>query len=326
MNTYKSKQNATAWALIAIIGLLGLNAYQWYVNSQLKNDNKIAQEELLEAEKIQVELDQDYQAALESLEEMRSDNIDLNKLIDSQKAELSSQKDKINNLIWSKRELTKAKAEIKRLTTDNNNFLSEIIKLKEENSNLSIDNQNLKTQNNELSVNLAKIQKAKAELATLQQKLTVEKEKLSKSNEKLSGQVDMANAIKINFMEVKGYEVKDDGKLKEKSKAKSIEMIRTCFLTETNMVTPAGDKEFFVRFINPLGETVFVENDGSGILMNKLDNTQVKYTAKGTVNYNNEDTNGCIDYHTSSRLPKGMYDVEIYNNGFLVGKGQYKMK
>jgi myosin heavy subunit len=326
MNTYKTKQNFTAWAIIAIIALLALNAYQWYTNSKLKSENTNAQIELLEAEKIQVELDQDYQAALESLEEMRGDNKELNILIDSQKAELATQKEKINNLIWTKRELSKAKDEIKNLTSQANGFVAEITKLKEENRFLSESNTNLSSQNTELTTNLAQIQKAKEELAVAKDALTTEKEKLSKNNEKLSVQVDMANAIKINFLEVKGYEVKDDGKTKEKSKAKDIDMIRICFLTETNMVTKAGTKEFFIRYINPMGETVYVESDGSGVLVNKLDNTQVKYTTKGTITYNNEDTNGCIDHYVSNKLPKGLYNVEMYNNGFLCGKGQFKMK
>ncbi|MCB9328528.1 MAG: hypothetical protein H6572_07550 [Lewinellaceae bacterium] len=84
-----------------------------------------------------VELDQDYQAALVSLEEMRSENTDLNTLIDSQKAELATQKEKINNLIWTKRELTKAKDEIKKLTTQNNSFLAELEKLRSENATLT---------------------------------------------------------------------------------------------------------------------------------------------------------------------------------------------
>ncbi|HPK08974.1 MAG TPA: hypothetical protein PK147_09565 [Saprospiraceae bacterium] len=326
MNTYKSKSNVTSWALIAIIVLLGLNAYQWYVNSKLKSLNDQSQRELIEAERIQVELDQDYQAALASLEEMRSENTDLNTLIDSQKAELATQKEKINNLIWTKRELTKAKDEIKKLTTQNNSFLAELEKLRSENATLTASNTELQSTNSSLSASLAQVEKAKEELSMAQAQLTTEKEKLSARNEKLSVQVDIANAIKINFLEVKGYEVKDDGKIKEKSKAKDVDMLRICFLTETNVVTPAGDKTFYVRYINPMGETVYLESEGSGVLVNKLDNTQVKYTTSGIITYNNEDTNGCIDYLLSSHLPKGNYDVELYNNGYLCGKGNFRLK
>jgi len=86
-------------------------------------------------------------------------------------------------------------------------------------------------------------------------------------------------------------------------------------------VTPAGEKEFQIRLIDPKGETVAREDMGSGVLTNKLDNTQVRYTTKGTIDYNNQDTEGCIGWKVNDQLPKGMYDIEIYNNGFKVGTG-----
>ncbi len=319
MSTTQSKQNFTAIAIVAIIALLGLNAYQWYVNSKLSNANQTQQTEMMELQKVQAELDQDYQAALESLEEMRGNNTQLNAMIDSQKSELKTQKEKINNLIWTKKELDKAKLEIKSLNANVIKYLADIQLLKEENNILSTDNKNLTARVNEEVL-------AKEEALQAKASLSVEKESLSKSNEALGTKVDMANAIKINFLEVKGYEVKDDGKIKEKSKGKDIEMLRVCFLTETNMVTPAGKKKFFIRIINPQGETVAVDDKGSGVLTNKLDNTQVRFTSSGEITYKNEDTNAGIDWSVDDKLSKGEYKIEIYNNGFPVGKGQFKIK
>ena len=198
-------------------------------------------------------------------------------------------------------------------------YLADIQQLKDENKILSEDN-------SKLSLRIDEEVKAKEEVIAAKTALNVEKEKLSKTNEALGTQVDMANAIKINFLEVKGYDIKDDGKLKEKSKAKDVEMLRTCFLTETNMVTRSGQKKFYIRIINPQGETIAIEDRGSGVLTNKLDNTQVRYTTSGDVTYNNEDTNACIDWTLSDKLAKGDYKIEIYNNGFPVGKGQFKLK
>lgn len=319
MNTTQSKQNFTAIAITVIIALLGLNAYQWYVNSKLSGVNQVQETEMMELQKVQAELDQDYQAALESLEEMRGDNAQLNALIDSQKSELKTQKDKINNLIWTKKELEKAKTELKSLNANVAKYLADIQQLREENKILS-DN------NSQLTLRVEEEIKAKDEIIQAKNALSEEKENLSKTNAALGTKVDMANAIKINFMEVKGYEIKDDGKLKEKSKAKDVEMLRVCFLTETNMVTGSGQKKFYIRIINPQGETIAIEDSGSGVLTNKLDNSQVRYTTSGEITYKNEDTNACIDWTLSEKLMKGDYKIEMFNNGFLVGKGQFKLK
>lgn len=319
MSTSQSKQNFQAIAIAIIIGLLGLNGYQWYVNSKLSGANQVQKSEMMELQKVQEELDQDYQTALESLEEMRGDNAQLNALIDSQKSELKAQKDKINNLIWTKKELDKAKMELKTLNSNVTKYLADIQQLKEENKILTENNQ-------ELTLRVEDEIKAKEEVIQARNALSEEKDNLTKSNAALGSKVDMANAIKINFMEVKGYEVKDGGKLKERSKAKDVQMLRICFLTETNMVTSAGQKKFFIRIINPQGETIATDASGAGVLTNKLDNSQVRYTTSGEISYKNEDTNACIDWTVPNTLVKGDYKVEMFNNSFLVGKGAFKLK
>lgn len=326
METLRSKQNLTSWAIVAIIGLLGLNAYQWFINSQLKTQTTQQHVKVEELEKISTELEQDYKVALENLEEFRGDNKELNSLIDAQKLELQSQKAKINDLIWTKRELGKAKEELKLLNSNAVEYVVQINKLKDENLKLVQSNTELNSQNVALNTTVQEVTKEKEELVQARTILASEKEKLSKTNSELSTKVDIANAIKINFIEVKGYEVKDDGKLKEKSKAKDIEMLRICFTTESNIVTSAGQKTFQVRIINPQGETVAVENKGSGVITNKLDNTQVRYTTSGQIQYDNKDTNACIDWNLEAKLLKGVYAIELYNNSFLVGKGDFKLK
>jgi predicted RNase H-like nuclease (RuvC/YqgF family) len=326
MNYNKSKNTFMAWAIVAIVGLLGLNAYQWFSINQLKTQNTTQQSNMLELEKAQAELDQDYQDALERLEELRGDNKEANDLIDSQKKELEIQKAKIGELIWSKRELSKAKEEIAKLNTQVNDYVTQITALRDENVKLTDANVQLTSANQQLSTNLDLEKKEKEELAQARAILASEKDNLSKTNESLSSKVDLANAVKINHIDVKGFEVKDDGKLKDKSKAKDIEMIRVCFTTETNLVTPSGSKKFYIRMINAQGETVAQEDNGSGVLTNKLDNTQVRYTTSGDINYNNKDTNACVDWTLTQKLTKGNYNVEMYNNGYPVGKGSFTLK
>ncbi len=322
----RSGQNFKVWALIAIIGLLGLNAYQWFTNNQLKTQNTSQQSNLVELEKAQAELDQDYQDALERLEELRGENKEANDLIDSQKKELEIQKGKISNLIWTQRELGKAKEEMAKLTASVTDYVAQINNLKTENTKLNESNTQLTTANQTLNTSLEQEKKEKEEVVQARAVLASEKEEIAKTNEKLSSKVDMANAIKINFIEVKGFDVKDDGKLKEKGKAKDIEMLRMCFTTETNLVTTAGSKKFFVRIVSPTGETVAQEDKGSGVLTNKLDNTQVRYTTSGDIQYDNKDTNACIDWALADKLAKGNYGIELFNNGFMVGKGNFMLK
>ena len=322
----KSKTSTLTWLIIAVIALIGLSAYQWYSNTQLKKENKVIVSQMFELEKIQTELDRDYQVALESIENLRDDTKNLNKLIDNQKNELKEQRDKINDLIWSKRELDKARKEIKKFGELTVQYVGEINTLKSENEQLLAHNQRLTLRNENLTTEVALEKQLKAELEEAKTILASQNEELASVNTELSTKVDMGSAIKINYMEFQGFEVKDDGNLKKKDRAKRVDMVRVCFLTETNMVAPAGEELFYIRIIDPLGETMAVESLGSGILTDKLTNTQVRYSQTGVLDYQNQDTNGCIDWQPNYPFIKGIYDVEIYNKGYMVGKGNFKLK
>lgn len=326
--TRKSKNNLATWAIVAIIALLGLNGYQWFVNSQIKSENIRQESEMVELEKVNAELDQDYQAALGSLEDMRGDNKELNNLIDSQKKELTAQKDKINNLIWSKRELVKAREEIKNLSNQAAIYVAELSKLRQENAQLASTNNKLSEENQSLNIQYQEVAEARQNLEKEKTVLAAEKERLASTNIELSSKVDMANAIKINYLAVQGYSIKNNGKKRKRSYARKVEQIEVCFKTETNMVVPKGEAKFQIRLISPLGETIAVDRAGAGILTNKLDNSKVRYTYEGTIDYQNEDTDGCLSWGVSESvtLSKGVYDIEMYNNGFLVGKGDFKLK
>jgi len=326
MSYSNRSKTLAAWLTAFLILSMGLNAYLWFKNSQQKTDIATKQNEFFELEKINTELEQDYQAALDNLEGMRGDNKELNAKIDKQKAELKTQKAKISDLIWTKRELNTAREELASLRAESSRNLAELTQLKQKYEVVSAKALKLEGENSQLTQQVTQQIAANEELTEIKTKLVTQTESLKDSNLNLSGKVEMAEAIKINYIDVKGYDIKDDGKLKKHTRAKKVEMLRTCFTTETNLVTPAGEEEFFIRIIDPSGTTLAVDDAGSGILTNKLDNSEVRYTVAGTLQYDNKDTEGCIDWTPGYKLGKGVYQIEMYNNSYIVGKGSFKFK
>ena len=63
------------------------------------------------------------------------------------------------------------------------------------------------------------------ELTEAKTVLVSENESLSEENTDMSQRLDVASAIKINFMKMTGYLQRDDGNMKEKSRAKRINMV-----------------------------------------------------------------------------------------------------
>ena len=326
MASNKSKNRTIALALVGLIILLSLCAYQWFKIGQLNNELTNLKEEMFEVEKIQVQLETNYEEAIASLDEMRTSNQDLNNVIDQQKSDLKKQKDKIILLIRSENQLGKAKVEIARLKSKAEGFVLELTRLKNENQSLYSTNVKLKEEKDVLSSDLTTEREMTSKLTEVKTILVSENDSLFDENQAMSMRLDIASAIKINFLKVTGYLKGDDGKMKEKSRAKRINMVRTCFVTETNVITPSGEERFYVKIIDPLGETMAVEDLGSGIIENKLTHKKLKYTQSGTLTYKNEDATGCIDWKPNYNFMKGLYEVEIYNKGYMVGTGNFKLK
>ena len=312
--------------LFLIIALLGLNAYQWMTNSKMKTQLTKKNTEYIELDQVNTELNFNYEAKLEELEKLRGDNQELNTKIDAQKEELAKQKRKVTSLIWTEKELGKARQAMADLNSQANNYIAEISKLKKENELLQNQNTELNEQNESLNQEVAVNKERISSLDEARSVLVSQTEQLNEENTSLATQVDMAEAIKINYIDAQGYDVKDDGSVKARSRAKRVELLRSCFTTETNLVTPAGEEEFFVTYIAPSGETLWVEDLGSGTIKDKLTGKKVRYTASGTVDYKNEDLKACLDWRPNFKLAKGTYQVEIYNNGFQVGKGSFDLK
>lgn len=310
---------------IAIALLLLLSGYLWYQNGQLKSENQAQVTERQELEKVQAELEADYTAALESIEGLRSDSQELNTLIDSQKEELKAQKTKINNLIWTKRKLDEARAEIANFEGLTAQYLADISDLKAQNEMLTEQNDKLTKDIVVLNTDLTTEKQLTSELTQTRAVLMSEKEDLTEKNSALSDKVEIGSAVKINWMSLEGGEVKDDGSWRRRKIAKRSKTLRTCFKTETNVVVPAGEETFYLRLIGPGGETFATDDLGSGELTNKLTGETVKYTMSGTLTYNNEDTEACMDWDPNFQVQKGNYQVEIFNKGYMVGSGDFKL-
>lgn len=308
---------------ILVALLLLLSGYLFYQNTQLKTQSSTQLTEINEMRSTQAELDADYQAALESIESMRSDNTELNALIDNQKEELTAQKKKIDGLIWTRRELDKAREEITQFESLTSGYLVQINDLKAKTEQLESQNATLVSTNTTLNENLSSEKDANAQLQEARAVLVSEKDVLMEENANLSGIVDVGSVIKVNWMSFDGGSINDDGTFKVRKRTKKMETLRTCFRTETNVVVPAGDETFYLRILNPNGETLSANDKGSGEIVDVATGKSIKYTMSGELTYNNEDTEACMDWAPSIQPADGIYNVEIYNKGYKVGTGQF---
>lgn len=305
--------------------LILLCAYLFWQNRSLQNKFNTQKQEFTELQTTQEELDANYQAALASIEGLRSDNTELNTLIDNQKAELLAQKKKVDGLIWSKRELDKAREEIKSFESLTAGYLAEINDLKQRTALLEEQNSELTTQNTTLSENLTLAEQSNIQLQETRASLLSEKDVLTTTNASLAKKVEIGSAINIDLVSFEGGDYRNDGSFNDRRINRRMDLFRTCFRTETNVVVPSGEETFYLRIITPSGETMANDSQGSGVLEDKTTGKSVRYTMSGTLSYENKETDACMDWKLANVPDDGIYTIEFYNKGYKVGVEKVKL-
>lgn len=322
----QSKQNFRAAAIVAIIALLGLNIVQFFSNRSLTMVNDQQESELVQLEQTRAELEKEYYQARSSLEELRSTNTDLNDLISSQQNELQEQKERISRLLRDSRSLAKARDEIATLKDQAAIYVEEIKKLQEENEALMASNESLNQENQSLSSSLTTARQRNNELESTTRSLEDEKKKLSRENEALAEKVDEATVVNALDVDVDGIFYKGENRVRKTSRANKSEAIQVCFKTAVNELTDKGDEQYYFRMIDPLGETISVISAGSGVFYNRETGQQMRYSFARTIEYTQEENEVCVVWNPAIPFPKGTYEVEVYNKGFLAGKASFRLR
>ncbi len=212
------------------------------------------------------------------------------------------------------------------MRTQLDEYLVEINTLKEENAQLASANTQLTADKEMLTSDLESQRTMNDELVTAKAALVSEKETLESEKASLSKKVTYASVVKVTNVSATGYKAKSGGKEKKKKYAKNVDYLKVCFNTTQNDVAEAGLEQFFVRVINPIGETLAMEDLGSGITTNTKTGEEIRYTKIKELEYNNDEMVSCFLWEPNSSFTKGTYEIEVYNKGYLAGTGSVTLK
>lgn len=313
-------------AVIVMILLLLLNAYLLYNNYNQKKTIQDQEEQVEATNKLKLDLEKEYYNALSSLEELRSDNDDLNEMIEEQKDLLKDQKEQIGQLITENRDINYIKNKIEEMRIEAQDYLAEIETLRKENVQLTERNIQLKAAKDSIESEFTSEKFKSDSLAAVSRTTKLEKVQVEKENLELSETVAKAAAIDVTEIESKGYKISNDGSLKRRRRAKNVELVEVCFETTANDIAETGTESFYIRIIDPQGKTMVEENKGSGIFTETEGKSQVQFTQKTQVRYSKSPTVACIQWRPEIDFEDGIYEIEVYNKGFLVGKSTFKLR
>lgn len=314
--------------ILIVAGILMICAIGFLVYSNSSKDRVIDQTvaELEETEALRVELETQFNESIAELEDMRTSNEEMNALIDAQKDELEDQRSKIAGLIGNKKKLDAARREMKNMKAQVEEYLVRIEQLQADNEQLAATNLQLDNDKTALSSELEVQRTENQVLNETKAKLVSEKTALSQENDALAATVNLASVIKVEGIKIDGFKRKDDGKTKRKRAAKSVDEIKVCFNTSENEVAKAGTETFLVRIMSPLGETLYMEDLGSGVSKNLSTDEEFRFSKSVETEYANTQENVCVRWMPETGFQSGKYQVEIYNKGHLAGTQSFELK
>ncbi|MEL7221002.1 MAG: hypothetical protein AAGJ93_06765 [Bacteroidota bacterium] len=321
-----NKQRLIAIAAVVIVALLAVNAWLLFKYTQADKAQETLTTQLDESSKAQEELNEQYYEAKAELDAMRTGNEEMNALIEQQQAELKDAKDRIASLIRKGGSIDAARAEISQLKEQVNGYVAELNQLREQNALLTDENMQLTEQRNLLETDLNSERQTTENLTQERALLVSEREELSSANNQLSRKVNMASAIKVASLEATGQKVRRSGKSVTRRDAANVEQIEVRFNTTVNEIAEMGTENFYVRILNPQGETLAMDQLGSGVFTNEATGEAMRYTMKQDLDYDQSQNSLRFLWAPGQQFSAGNYQIEVYNKGFLVGQTTLSLK
>jgi len=296
------------WIYLGIIALLLIaGIYLFVTKNEVEKQKADTINELATVSTDKAAVENQYNAALARLDEMKGQSIQMDSLLNDRNAEVEELKRKIKKILDNKNasesELKKANSMIAQLNSKMAEFQNTITALKQENINLTED---------------------KKQLTAAQENLKEEKRKVEKT---LETTIETASILHASDFKMEAINRKKNllGKDKEveTGKAKKADLIKFSFDLDENRVSESGEKVIYICVYKPNGSIA-----GNNSKFKLSTGVEKGYTTSKTISYKQgEKVNDIVtQWIPSEDFEKGNYKVEVYHMGYNIGSENVTLK
>ncbi len=302
-NPMKNRNNT--WIFIGtILVLLGINIYLFMNRDDLSRDKQRLEQEVQVSDSTRRAVEGEYQAALVRLDELVTQNADLDSAIHHRNSEIARLRREIEEIVQDRNataaNLEKARGLIAILNATVRDYEEQIALLERENLDLAGTNEVLQKERD----------------STVTQNIV------------LSQKVKLASLLRVSNIRMVPMEIRKGGKKwKETEKAKRVDVLRIYFDIDENRVADDGIKEIFLRITGPEGKVLSNAAYGSGVT-STADGQPLNYTLAKQVELKQGEPikDVVVDWNQDSDYQRGNYFIEIFHNGYEVGSGQIDLR
>jgi len=293
-----SKKKSDLIYFVVIIVLLISNIFFAYKFYTMRKEKVFVEVELKDTNTEKASLEKEYTDMLAQYEALQTDNKQISGELDQEKMKIKEMLDEIKNLKNANYyQISQYKKELGTLRDIMRNYIVQIDSLNTRNKILAEENKQVKTD---------------------YQKVKNEKDVLTQKTEDLSQKVNVAStlrAININPLPV-------NEKGKEMTKAKRVVKIKVCFTLTENAIAKNGTRIVYLRIARPDKEIL----PNSANDMFEFEGNQILYSARREIDYQNKDVDMCVYWTNNGDLPEGVYTVDLFSEGKIIGTTTFALK
>lgn len=245
-------------------------------------------------------LQTDFEAASAKIDQLVSENAQLDSMLNSQRNAMNKLQGRIRGILnkqnVTKEELEEAKLLIINLTDRSKEYEERIAELEKQNRILTGKNKVL----------------VKERDSTVSQNIAIRQ---------------LASVLHASNIKLEAIKIKRNGKQKETQKARKADVLRVTFDIDENRIAESGTKMVYLRILTPSGTVLNNPVNGSGMITT-AQGDQLSYTMSHGVplTYNQPLKNIIVDWKQNGDYEKGEYRIEIYNDGYDIGHGSVTLK
>lgn len=310
-NSPETRGNRKLLIVGLIVILTSINGILLYMNYQ-KKEKADEQEEVIRVKDTELENQIQVYEALKADFERQSQELQAmglaNDSLEAQIASIAEDLDELRGFRTRSYSLADQRRFRDRATQFEQQLVQkdkEIVQLKEDKEVLTTENTTLKTAQVKLADTLSTVKTANAELTEMV---------------KLASRLDAQN-ISVNIINSRGKE-KDDSD--NEFRARRVDKIRVAFQLGKNDVAMQGPKTVYMRMIEPDGAALYNLTTGSGTF--EFDGEETYYTAKRDIVFDNTAQQVSFLYDKNAAYKKGSHTIELYADGFMIGKSSFVLK
>jgi cell division protein FtsB len=292
------KNTIIYWIVIAV--LLATCIYMFLGKKKATEQNEQTTAQLVVSDSTRKTVENDYNAALARLDQLTGKNVQLDSMVNVKDGEIAKLKDQIGKIMHDKNatasQLAKAKELISTLNNTVKSYEERIAQLEQENGKLSNANA----------------------------VITKERDSTVTQNIALKQLGSVLHASNIRMVPI---HQKRSGKETATTKARKVDLMKITFDIDENRIADNGTKEIYIRIVGPDGNMISNAASGSGVT-GLADGKSLNYTVMKQIPLEKGKpvNDVSMNWHQDGDYLPGNYGIEIYNSGYLIGKGSVNLK